>query len=94
MKKSFEWLESEGYVAGEHGAPREHNPHPKGSAEWSAWNRGWQDAEDSWQRSVDAMHNDKFMEGLSAFIALVLLVCAGVIVWKVASAFYHWVMSL
>ena len=48
---SLDQIYSEGYVAGEHGALREHNPHSHGSMEWQCWEAGRLEAEADFLKS-------------------------------------------
>ena len=51
MSKHLDQIRSEGYVAGEHGAPREHNLHSHGSEEWQCWEDGWLEAQADFLKS-------------------------------------------
>lgn len=51
MSKHLDQIRSEGYVAGERGLPREHNPHSHGSVEWRYWEDGRLEAEADFRKS-------------------------------------------
>lgn len=51
MSKHLDQIRSEGYVAGERGLPREHNPHSHGSVEWRYWEAGRLEAEADFLKS-------------------------------------------
>lgn len=54
---SSQWY-SEGYVAGEYGAPRDANPYNPHEPDYAMdacadWDGGWLDATEEWQRTID-----------------------------------------
>ena len=51
MSKHLDQIRSEGYVAGERVAPREHNQHSHGSEEWQCWEDGRLEAEEDFIKS-------------------------------------------
>lgn len=71
---------SEGYVAGEHGASRSANPYPRGHFLHEAWLDGWDEA---WE-DFEADRREPQLTGLEKFVILVLiafgtaLVCRGI----------------
>lgn len=70
MSKHLDQIRSEGYVAGEYGAPREHNPHSHGSAEWKCWEDGWLEAQADFLKSYSA--NGTLAEFITWMIILTL----------------------
>lgn len=76
MNKSLDQIRSEGYVAGEHGAPREHNPYSHGSVEWRCWEDGRLEAESDFLKSYSVNGS------LAEFItwAIILTLASGFIV--------------
>lgn len=74
MKKYLEAIQGEGYVAGEHGAARDFNPHSPGSAEYEAWDDGWCEADDDFRRATGTKSpTHGFFEGMCLLIFIVLL---------------------
>lgn len=67
MSKHLDQIRSEGYVAGEHGAPREHNPHSHGSVEWRYWEDGRLEAE------ADFLKSHSMNGTLSEFITWMII---------------------
>lgn len=70
MNKNLDQIRSEGYVAGEHGAPREHNPYSHGSAEWQCWEDGRLEAESDFLKSYSV--NGSLAEFITWVIILTL----------------------
>lgn len=70
MSKHLDQIRSEGYVAGEYGATREHNPHSHGSAEWQCWEDGWLEAQADFLKSYSA--NGTLAEFITWMIILIL----------------------
>lgn len=60
---------AEGYVAGEHGAPRSANPHQHGHFLHDAWLDGWDEA---W-KDFEADRREPQLTRLDKFVILVLI---------------------
>ena len=88
MNKHLDQIHSEGYVAGEHGAPRDHNPHSLGSGEWYHWDQGWLEADADWRKPLSD-NGGGFIEFLAWVIMLVILAGVATLIWKAVS----WVFS-
>lgn len=88
MSKHLDQIRSEGYVAGEHGAPREHNPHSHGSAEWQCWEAGRLEAE------ADFLKSHSVNGTLAEFITwmIILTLASGFLLAIVK--FMNWIFSL
>lgn len=84
MSKHLDQIRSEGYVAGEHGAPREHNPHSHGSVEWRCWEDGRLEAESDFLKSYSvngSLAEFTFWMIITALVVGVLLVIEKVMDW-------------
>lgn len=68
----------EGYVAGEHGAPRSHNPHQPGHFLHDAWNDGWDEAWGDFEADRKKMNG----MGPEGFVAIVLLIGLAALIVK------------
>lgn len=88
MNKHLDQIRSEGYVAGEHGASRDYNPHSKGSGEWYHWDQGWLEADSDWRKPMS--DNGGFAEFLAWLCMFALMAGACAIIWKAVS----WLFSL
>jgi len=74
--------QAEGYVAGEHGAPRSHNPYTGGHFLHNAWNEGWDEAWSDFEADRLASAGPS---GVEIFVAIVMFalftvcICRGTI---------------
>lgn len=87
MSKHLDQIRSEGYVAGEYGAPREHNPHSHGSVEWRYWEDGRLEAE------ADFLKSHSVNSSLAEFITWVVITSLVVGVLLVIEKAMDWIFS-
>ena len=84
MSRYLEQIRSAGYVAGERGLPREHNPHSHGSVEWRYWEDGRLEAESDFLKSHSvnsSLAEFTFWMVITALVVGVLLVIEKVMDW-------------